>query len=59
LFAGKRTIAAFPPNRTSFALQKAAHATLHIGHNELSKSLFPNIVRKSDGVALRRPPEWY
>lgn len=59
LFAGKRTIAAFPPNRASFALQKAAHATLHIGHNELSKSLFPKVVTKTNGIALRCPSEWH
>ena len=59
LFADKRTIVAFPPDRTSFALQKAANAALHIGHNELSKSMFPPIVLKPNGVALHRPSEWH
>jgi uncharacterized LabA/DUF88 family protein len=59
LFAGKRTIVAFPPNRSSFALQQAAHAALHIGHNELSKSLFPSMVAKTGGIALCCPPEWH
>lgn len=58
LFPSKRIVAAFPPKRFSVALQKAANAILHIGHNELSKSLFPDIVIKSNGVALHRPPEW-
>ena len=58
LFAAKRLIAAFPPLRSSFALQKAAHATLHIGHNELAKSLFPPTVLKPDGIVLHCPPRW-
>lgn len=58
LFPGKRIVVAFPPKRFSVALQKAADAILHIGHNELSKSLFPDTVLKPDGVALHRPPEW-
>ena len=58
LFSAKRVIVAFPPKRSSFALQKAANAALHIGHNELSKSLFPNTVLKPDGVALHRPAHW-
>ncbi len=58
LFPAKRVIAAFPPMRSSFALQQAANVTLHIGHNELAKSLFPDIVLKPDGVALHRPTKW-
>ena len=58
LFNTKRIIAAFPPMRSSFALQKAANATLHIGHNELAKSLFPEAVIKPDGIVLRCPPRW-
>ena len=58
LFGPKRVIVAFPPKRSSFALQKAANATLHIGHNELSKSLFPDTIIKPNGVALRRPALW-
>jgi hypothetical protein len=55
LFPAKRVIVAFPPMRSSFALQQAAQATLHIGHNELAKSLFSDIILKPDGVALQRP----
>lgn len=58
LFPIKRIIAAFPPMRSSYALKRAANATLHIGHNELAKSLFPSTVLKADGVALRRPAQW-
>ena len=59
LFPAKRLIVAFPPMRSSFALQKAAHVTLHIGRNELAKSLFPDVVVKPDGVALHRPARWH
>lgn len=59
LFSNKKIIVAFPPKRSSYALQQAAHSTLHIGHNELAKSLFPDTVVKSDGIALRRPIEWH
>jgi len=58
LFSQKRFLVAFPPERSSAALKKAAHATLHIGHNELSKSLFPPMVTKADGVVLERPAGW-
>jgi uncharacterized LabA/DUF88 family protein len=58
LFGQKRFIVAFPPGRASAALQRAAHARLHIGHNELSKSLLPASVSKPDGVRLRRPARW-
>jgi uncharacterized LabA/DUF88 family protein len=58
LFNAKEVIVAFPPKRSSFALEKAASAALHIGHNELSKSLFPEAVAKTKKVVLRRPAEW-
>lgn len=58
LFHFKRVIAVFPPGRSSFALKKVANGVLHIGHVELSKSLFPDEVVKPDGVVLRRPAEW-
>ena len=58
LFSAKRVIVAFPPKRASFALQRAANATLHIGHNELSKSRLPAAVLKPDGVVLRCPAQW-
>jgi len=58
LFPAKCLIAAFPPKRTSFALQNAANVTLHIGHNELSKSLFPDQVTTPKGIILHRPAKW-
>ena len=58
LFADKRIITAFPPARSSYALQQVAHATLHIGHNELAKSLLPQTIVNASGLALRRPERW-
>ncbi len=58
LFSPKRVIAVFPPGRTSFALKQASSGVLHIGHIELSKSLFPERVVGSDSVVLRRPTQW-
>ena len=58
LFPAKHVMVAFPPKRSSFALQKAVNVTLHIGHNELAKSLFPEVVRKADGTRLQRPARW-
>lgn len=58
LFHPKRVISVFPPGRTSFALKQVSSGVLHIGHVELSKSMFPEQVGKSDGVILRRPTQW-
>jgi uncharacterized LabA/DUF88 family protein len=58
LFHPKRVIVIFPPGRTSFALRQASSGVLHIGHVELSKSMFPEQMVESDGVVLRRPTQW-
>src|SRR5262249_23552982 len=58
LFVHKKLIVAFPPARSSFALQRVAHVNLHIGHNELAKSLLPQTVKSPSGVALRCPETW-
>jgi len=45
-----------PPARAGCPFySEAASTTLHIGHNELSKSLFPDTILKPNGVTLRRP----
>ena len=59
LFPTKEIIAVFPPNRSSYSLKQAADLTLHIGHNELAKSQFPQTVIKPDGVALHCPEPWH
>ncbi len=54
----KRVIIGFPPKRSSKALKLVANGYLHIGQTELSKSLFPNKVKKPNGFILRRPAKW-
>lgn len=56
-FPGKQVICIFPPKRSSYALKQVSNGVLHIGRNELAKSIFPDRVLK-DGVILRRPPSW-
>ena len=51
-------VTVFPPGRSSFALKQASNGVLHIGHVELSKSLFSEKVVKADGVVLHRPTKW-
>ena len=58
LFEKKRVVVAFPPARSSAALQRAAHGFYFIGRDKLSKSVFPGEVVKPDGFTLRRPAEW-
>jgi uncharacterized LabA/DUF88 family protein len=58
LFDNKRVVVAFPPARSSSALQRVAHAHYFIGRDKLSKSVFPDEVVKPDGFILRRPAEW-
>jgi uncharacterized LabA/DUF88 family protein len=57
LFARKKVISIFPPGRSSLALKKVATDVLHIGHAELSKSLFPDQVVKGSEI-LKRPAKW-
>jgi uncharacterized LabA/DUF88 family protein len=57
-FSKKRIVVAFPPNRYSNALKRAASAYTHIGRNVLSRSVFPDRVTKADGFVLQRPAQW-
>jgi uncharacterized LabA/DUF88 family protein len=57
LFVKKKVISIFPPGRSSAALKKVAADVLHIGHAELSKSLFPDQVVKGREI-LKRPAKW-
>ncbi|MDO9128658.1 MAG: NYN domain-containing protein [Anaerolineales bacterium] len=59
LFDKKKVVVAFPPARSSSALQRVAHAHYFIGRDKLSKSFFPEEVVKPDGFVLRRPAEWH
>ena len=58
LFPEKRVVVVFPPKRHSTALQRIAHACLHLDRALLLKSQFPDDVVKPDGYVLRRPAEW-
>jgi uncharacterized LabA/DUF88 family protein len=57
-FPKMRIVVAFPPNRASKELRKAAHAHLTIGHGTLGKSQLSEEIPKSDGFILRRPTAW-
>ncbi len=58
LFPKKKVISIFPPGRFSSALKRVSAGTLHIGHVELSKSLFPDQVVKK-GIVLEHPASWH
>jgi len=57
-FPQKRVVIAFPPNRNSYDLKRAAHGHLSIGEDKLRKSLLPDIVTTPTGVELHRPSTW-
>lgn len=58
LFPRKRIVMAFPPNRSSKELKKAAHAYFVIGRESLARSLLPKEVKKNDGFLLLCPNSW-
>lgn len=58
LFPKKKVIVIFPPGRFSMALKKVSTGVLHIGHVELSKSIFPDQVFKNH-IILQRPNPWH
>lgn len=58
LFGNKRIVAAFPPNRVSSALKRAAHGYRHINRSLLAKSVFPDRVVTAGGFELVKPASW-
>lgn len=58
-FPKKRLIVAFPPNRRSDQLRKAAHGHLVIGADSLRQNLLPDEITTASGFVLRRPSQWY
>jgi len=54
----KRVVVAFPPDRHSAQLARAASATVTIGRTILKDSQLPDRVQKSDGYVLKRPSTW-
>lgn len=58
LFPKKKVVSIFPPGYSSAALKLVSKGVLRIGRSELSKSLFPDQVKKGS-VVLNRPNSWH
>ncbi len=58
VFPAKRVVVAFPPDRQSVELAKAASTSFHIGRAKLADSQLPERVTKPDGFVLQRPAKW-
>ena len=58
LYPFKRVIVTFPPKRSSKELMNVANVTIRIDRSTLSRSLFPEQVKKPDKFILHRPPTW-
>ena len=54
----KRVVIAFPPDRNSVDLRKAANASFNIGRDALRDSQLPDIVANPNGYQLSRPDSW-
>jgi uncharacterized LabA/DUF88 family protein len=58
LFPKKVLIIGEPPERASSELRRVANASFHISEEILRHSQLPEVVSKSDGFVLQRPPRW-
>ncbi|HEV7647864.1 MAG TPA: NYN domain-containing protein [Actinophytocola sp.] len=58
LFPAKRVIAAFPPDRRSAELRRAADGHLAIGENKIRQAQLPARVTTAAGITLHRPKHW-
>jgi uncharacterized LabA/DUF88 family protein len=58
LFAAKRVVVGFPPDRHSGALASRASASFQIGRAKIAASQLPDPVTKPDGFVLHRPVKW-
>lgn len=54
----KRVVVAFPPNRNSNSLAKAASYSFIIGRGKFSKSQFPDTITRDRGTDISRPSTW-
>ncbi|MBX3382657.1 MAG: NYN domain-containing protein [Phycisphaeraceae bacterium] len=54
----KRLIVAFPPQRFSESLKKAAHGHLAISEHKLAQAQMPDVLMNSQGFEIRRPAHW-
>jgi uncharacterized LabA/DUF88 family protein len=53
-----RTVALFPPHRSSVDLSNAVHRALQIFDKEPKRHQFPDRITTSDGTVLARPGYW-
>jgi uncharacterized LabA/DUF88 family protein len=53
-----RTVALFPPHRSSADLSNAVHGTLRIFDKEPKRHQFPDRITTSEGTVLARPAHW-
>ena len=58
LFSHKRIIVAFPPARHSMDLVRFTDASFNIGRAIIAKSVFPDKIKKADGLILQCPVTW-
>jgi uncharacterized LabA/DUF88 family protein len=58
LFPAKRVVVAFPPDRHSVQLARAASTSFPIGRRKIAASQLPDRVTKPDGFVLQRPAKW-
>ncbi len=58
LFPKKKIVVAFPPQRKSKELTKAAKGYFTIGRSNILASQFPASITKKDGHVLRKPATW-
>lgn len=54
----KKVIILFPPKRKPRSLRESANVVMDIDAQLLSKSLFPDEVKKQTSYILKRPDEW-
>lgn len=58
LFPNKYVKVAFPPNRSSFDLKKAAYTSFSIYEIKIRNSQFPNKIKLASGYIVTRPTSW-
>jgi uncharacterized LabA/DUF88 family protein len=58
LFAKKRVVIAFPPNRFSVELATSAHFFQNIYESKFRTSRLPETVTTSKGISITKPKKW-
>ncbi len=54
----KRVVVAFPPNRISLRLRKAASSCFRIGRRKFADSQLPDSILMPNGYILNKPAQW-